>query len=421
MTTDRIIAPGVTLHALQTDKFKTACVSVNFVRPHAARTAAADALLPSVLLRGTQKYPDIRSIAARMDELYGASVGALTRRKGEVKLVCLFADFIEDAFLPDGESVFAPTVEFLQEALYHPLTENGIFSEACVEGEKQNLINAIESAVNEKRSYAVSRMLEHMCAGEAYGVPRLGYADDARAITAASLWEHYRELLKTSRVEIFYAGRRPAEEAEALFSQVFANRQDAAFVPVGTQIVRRAERVRELSETMDVKQGQLVIGLRTGITASDGDYPALMLLNAVLGVGTTCKLFVNVREKLSLCYYAATRVEKYKGILTIFSGIAFEHYETAKRAILGEVDACKNGDITDEELESARRQILSALHGAEDSPATLDEFCIGRVFSNGDDLSTLREKIRRLTREDVCRAAQKLSVDTIYFLKGEGQ
>ena len=149
MTKNIVLAPGVTLRALQTDKFKTACFSVNFLRPHCRQTAAADALLPSVLLRGTEQYPDIRSISMHLDELYGTGFGTLVRRKGEVKLTGFYADFIDDAFLPDGEAIFPAVTDFLREVLYHPLTENGCFSAKNVEGEKQNLINAIEANLND--------------------------------------------------------------------------------------------------------------------------------------------------------------------------------------------------------------------------------------------------------------------------------
>ena len=412
------LAPAVRLHAVQTDKFKTACFSVNFLRQHTAQTAALDALLPSVLLRATEQYPDIRSISVHLDELYGATFGTLVRRKGEVKLLGFYADFIEDAFLPQGESVFAPMTDFLTEVLFHPLTENGVFCTACVEGEKQNLINAIESNMNDKRSYAVTKMLQAMCTGEDYGVPRLGTVAAVCAITPESLWAYYQDVLKTSCVEIFYAGARSAQEAAALFAPAFSHRAANGFTPYATRVIRGAEEVREIFETMDVTQGKLVMGLRTGITVSDADYPALLLLNAVFGAGMTSKLFVNVREKLSLCYYAGSSIEKFKGVMVISSGIAFENYETAKQAILHELEDCKQGVISEAELESARRQVLSALQAAMDSPAQMDEFYCGMAISAGDDYPALMEKIKVLTKDDLSRAAQKLSLDTIYFLKG---
>lgn len=422
MTTNLVLAPQVTLRALQTDKFKTGCFSINFVRPHCAETAAKDALLPSVLLRATERYPDIGSISAALDELYGATFGTLVRKKGEIKLTGFYADFIEDAFLPAGDEVFRPMVDFAREVLYHPFTENGCFCERFVEGEKQNLINAIESSLNDKRTYATTQLLKTMCAGEAYGIPRLGTVETVREITPQALWEHYRQLLETSRIEIFYAGRRAPEEAAAALAPLFSGRSAAACMPVGTRVVRTAAQpVKECVETLDVLQGKLVLGLRTGITASDPDFPALMLLSTVFGGGMTSKLFLNVREKRSLCYYASASLEKYKGIMLVSSGISTECRAEAQQAILDELEACRRGEISEFELESARRLLLSGLRAAMDAPAQLDDFYLGLALSGGDDIPALMDKLAALTAPELAAAARKLTLDTVYFLKGEQQ
>ena len=422
MTTNLQLAPQVTLRAMQTDKFKTGCFSINFVRPHSAETAAADALLPSVLLRATEQYPDIGSISAALDELYGATFGTLVRKKGEIKLTGFYADFIEDDFLPEGDEVFRPMVAFAKEVLFHPFTENGCFCARFVEGEKQNLVNAIESSLNEKRTYATLRLLEHMCGGEAYGVPRLGTVEAVRSITPEALWAYYRQLLRTSRIEIFYAGRRSPEEAAAVFASLFAGCEFDAPVPFGTEVVRTVDHpVRNCEETLDVLQGKLVLGFRTGITVADPDFPALTLLNTVLGAGMTSKLFVNVREKRSLCYYASSSVEKYKGVMLISSGISVERRDEAQTAILNELEACRRGEITEAELESARTQLLSALRAAMDAPAQLDDFYLGLALTGGDDIPALMKKLKDLTAADLAAAAQKLALDTVYFLKGEAQ
>ena len=414
------VVPGVRLHAMQTDKFKTGCFSVNFRRPHSKKDAALDALLPSVLLRGTERHPDIRSISMRLDELYGATFGTLVRLKGEVKLTGFYADFIEDDFLPEGETVFAPMLDFLEEVLYHPCLQDGCFPESSVEGEKQNLINAIEASLNDKRTYASLRLRSLMCEGEAYGVPRLGCAEDVRQITPELLYRHYCEVLAGSQIEIFYAGRRSPEEAAAQFRRVFAGREPERAVPVSTTVHPAAAQVREISEEMDVTQGKLAIGLHTGILGTDADYPALLLLNAVYGSSMTSKLFVNVREKLSLCYYASSAIEKNKGIMLISSGIDFAQYETAKNAILGELEACRRGDISEEELESARLAVLSALRAALDAPARLDDYYIGNAVAGGCTIEELLERVATLKKEDLVRAAQRITTDTVYFLKGVG-
>lgn len=420
MTKNITIAPGVTLRVLNTDKFKTGCFSINFLRPHTREDAPLDALLPSVLLRATENYPDIRSISMHLDELYGASFGTSVRKRGEAKLIGFYTDFIEDRFLPEGESIFNSIVEFIGEVLFHPYTENSCFSESFVEGEKQNLLNAIDASLNDKRSYAVTRTLQTMCAGEAYGVPRLGYREDAEKITSQALWDHYQKVLETSRIEIFYAGRQPAEMVAEALKPVFA-REERPFVPVKTEVIAKAGPLHEISEAMDVTQGKLVLGLRTGITCEDEDFPALMLLNAVYGAGVTSKLFVNVREKMSLCYYASSSFNKYKGVMLVSSGVAFENYEVAKNAILHELEECRQGKITETELESARRQILSALQMAMDDPVRLDDFYVGMALADYEDIPQLAEHIAGLKAEDLSAAARKLTLDTIYFLKGEEQ
>jgi len=417
LTTNIELAPGVMLRVLPADKFKTACFSINFLREHNKDSAGLDALLPSVLLRATEKYPDIQSISMRLDELYGATFGTLVRRKGDVKLTGFFADFIEDAFLPEGETVFDQMVDFAKEVLLHPYLENGCFCERFVEGEKQNLINAIDSALNDKRTYAVHQMLKVMCKDEAYGVPRLGYSEDVRQITAQVLWEHYLDVLKTSKVEIFYAGRQSAKVVAEAFAPLFC-REKAEFVSVQTKVIAEVKEQKELSEAMDITQGKLVIGLRSGITAQHEDYAALMLLNAVYGAGMTSKLFNNVREKLSVCYYASSSIDKYNGTMVISSGIAFENYELAKKAILDELEACKRGEISENEIESARGQVLSALKMTMDAPTRLDDYYIGMALTDCVDIPELMEQIAALTIDQLAQAAQKLTLDTIFFLKG---
>ena len=307
------LAAGVTLLAVQTEKFKSGCFSFNLMRPHTKAAAPLDALLPSVLLRGSERWPDMRAISMRLDELYGATLGTLVRLRGETKLTGFYADFIEEAFLPAGEAVFAPMVEFFRDILFHPALENGLLNARYVESEKQNLIHAIESAQNDKRVYAAMRMRRIMCEGEAASIPRLGYAEDVAAITPEALTAHWRTVLRTAPIMLFYAGRRTPQEAAALFRPLFDGLERDPVSPPPTVVRRSAETVREVTESMDVTQGKLVIGMRTGITASDPDYPALVLLNSVYGSGVTSKLFVNVREKRSLCYYASSAVEKFKG------------------------------------------------------------------------------------------------------------
>ena len=412
------ILPGVYLTAVQSDKFKTGCFSLNLLRPMKKEEAAANALIPSVLLRGSETCPDIASISAKLDELYGASVGTLVRKKGEVQLVGFYCDYVQDEYV--DEPVFAPLMAFLAELLLNPRLENGAFPEAVVDSEKLNLENAMLSRINDKRTYAASQLIRTMCAGQPYGIPRIGDPDDLTEITAKSLYAHYRDLLATSRVELFYMGSLSPEAVAKVLQTVLADLPRAeAFVPVGTTPAPQARPVQEKTERLDVTQGKLSLGFFTDITAKDPRYPALVLAATVFGGGATSKLFTNVREKMSLCYYASASFEKFKGVLSVSSGVEFSKLETAKTEILRQLEACKAGDITDDELESARGYLVSDLKIAMDSPGRLDDYYMGQILLEQDGtMEDLASAIARVTKQEAADAIQALRLDTIYALEG---
>ena len=406
------------LTAVQSDKFKTGCFSLNLLRPMKKEEAAANALIPSVLLRGSETCPDIASISAKLDELYGASVGTLVRKKGEVQLVGFYCDYVQDEYV--DEPVFAPVMAFLAELLLHPRLENGAFPEAVVDSEKLNLENAMLSRINDKRTYAASQLIRTMCAGQPYGIPRIGEPDDLKNITAKSLYAHYRDLLATSRVELFYMGSLSPAAVTKVLQTVLAELPRAeVFVPVGTTPAPAARPVQEKTERLDVTQGKLSLGFFTDITAKDPRYPALVLAATVFGGGATSKLFTNVREKMSLCYYASASFEKFKGVLSVSSGVEFSKLETAKTEILRQLEACKAGDITDDELESARGYLVSDLKIAMDSPGRLDDYYMGQILLEQDGtMEDLASAIARVTKQEAADAIQALRLDTIYALEG---
>lgn len=416
------LRPGVYLRAIQTEKFKTGCLSLNFVRPLTPTEAPLAALLPSVLLRGTAHYPDIRAISSFLDEHYGASVGTLVRKKGEILTTGFYADFLEEKFLPAGEQVFAPMLDFLGELLFAPRMDNGSFLPDAFEGEKQNLLDSIDWRLNDKRAYAQEQMLRVMCANEAYGIPRLGDRVEAEKITRESLADYYRHLLSHSRLELFYMGRRSPEEVAKALNQMLAPLPsalpDAAFTCVNADVGE----VRYVSKTMDITQGKLCMGFRTGLTGADPEYPAMMLFGTVYGGGATSKLFMNVREKRSLCYYVSASLDRFKGLMTVSSGIEAKNYDIVQEEILRQLDACVQGQITEEELECARRSLLSSLTAFLDSPGRIDEYMLGCALSGSEvPIEDLMERLSQVTLEQVVAAAKRVRLDTVYFLKGASE
>lgn len=411
------ILPGVFLTAVQTEKFKTGCCSVNLLRPMARDEAAANALVPSVLLRATARHRDIRSISAHLDELYGASLGPLVRKKGEVQTTGFFADFIEDRCA--GAPVFRQAAEFLGEVLLDPALENGAFLPDVVSGERLNLENTIAARINDKRTWATSELLRLMCADEAYGVPRLGELEDVRALDEKSLYAHYRHILTHSQVEIFYMGSHTPDAAAEAFREALKDLPRGEITPCGTVVVPKADAVRNEERALDVTQGKLALGFRTGCTLTSPEFPALLMMNAIFGGGITSKLFMKVREEMSLCYYAMSTLEKFKGVMLVSSGIDCAQRDVAQAEILRQLDAVRAGDISDYEFESARRYIRSNLSAGMDSPGRLDDFQMGQIIAGQPDtMQALSERIARVTKDDVAAAARRVSLDTVFFLKG---
>ena len=420
MITDRLeLLPGVWLNLVQTDRFKTGCFSINLLRPLEMVTAAPNALLPSVLLRGCSSCPDMQTISQKLDTMYGAGVGTLIRKKGEVQSVGLYADFLEDRYA-DQEPLFAQMMAFLRELLFAPVLANGGFLEDYLDGERRNLANTIDARINEKRTYAVNRLLKNMCRGEAYSVPRLGEKNTLTSLTGGSLYGHWNTLLANSRIELFYLGQQPKEAVVAAMNALLDGLpRNEVLSPVNTEIVLPQRPVQYVEEAMDVTQGKLTMGLRTGITVNDPRYPAMMLLNTVFGAGMTSKLFLQIREEQSLCYYANSSMDKFKGVMVVGSGIEFANYQVARDGILNQLELCQKGEISSWELESARSYILSSLRMGNDSPGRLDDYAIGQAIAGRTDtMDDLAEQIKQVTLDQVVEAANSLTLDTVYFLKG---
>ena len=413
--------PGVHLTAVHTEKFKSCVLGASFLVPLDRTTAACNALLPSVLRRGAEAHPDMESLSAALDELYGGSIEPVVRTRGEVQCVGFLGSFLDDAYTLDGSSILEKAAALLGELLLRPCTEQGVFRCDYTDRERQNLIDRIRAQVNDKRSYALLRLKREMCAGEPFGVDRLGDEASARAITPESLWARYQELLHTAPMELYYCGSaRPERVADALRAALWQLPTGGARAPLPRPVAKEAPaQPRTVVESLDVTQGKLTMGLRTGCAVWSGDYPALLLANAVFGGTTTSRLFLHVREKLSLCYYASSQLEKLKGVMLVSSGVEFDKVDQAREEILAQLAACQRGEFEDWELEGARRSVVSALHSAMDAQARLEDFWMGQAVAGlTEDPEALARRVENVTREQVAAAFSSLQLDTIYFLKG---
>ena len=419
------LIPGVWLTALRSDKFKTGCLSINLLTQLKRETAAFNAVLPFVLRRGTRFHPDMQTIAAELDSLYGTGVEPIVRKIGEIQCIGFYASFPDRKYLPAGSEVFEKTANLSCEMLLAPNTRGGLFLPAYVESEKEKLLELIRSRVNEKRSYAHFRLLEQMCCYEDYAVSRFGTEDTAESIYYQKLTKYYHSLISASPVEIFYCGSMEASKvADTLSDALSGMTRGEINYDIGTDIRMNAveDKVRSFVDEMSVTQGKLVMGFRLGECMEEPDLAAIYVFNAVYGSGVTSKLFMNVREKLSLCYYASSTVDTHKGIMLVSSGVDFDKVDEAKSEILAQLEAVKSGDISDEELEAARRSVASDLLACLDSQGELEGFYLANTIDglefSPDELAAL---VCDVSREDVIKIASSVVLDAEYFLRGGGE
>ena len=416
-----ILPSGIQFYSYRDTRFKQGALSIQFVCPMKKTESAYNALFPAVLLRGTKKHPDLRSITLRLDDLYGAAVGTSVRRVGDYQTTGFYCNFMEDKFALDGDAILAPMLDFIFELLLDPVMENGAFSKDFVESEKKNLISTIESELNDKRAYAGAQLLKNMCREDAFGLPRLGEPEDVEKITPQSLYAYYCALLKESPVQVFYVGSAEPETVAKLLEQQFG-RIPRAPVSLPPQTAYRCTQQSHVTEEMDVAQAKLSMGFVIPGTNLTEDYAAMQVFNAVFGGSMTSKLFMNVREKLSLCYSISSMYYGTKGLLTVSAGVDESSEETARREILVQLEACKNGDITPEELAAAKEGVLSALDTIHDSPGAIEAYYATAALSGlTKDPETHAQAIRAVTVEDVVRVAKSVSYHSSFLLKGAGQ
>lgn len=413
----REIMQDVFLTYLPARKFKTSRLTVNLIAGLDRASASANALLPAVLSRGTARYPDMEQLSAAMDTLYGATVDSIVRKKGERQCIGFAASFIDDAFTPHGEKLLEPVAALTGEMLLDPVTAEGHFLPDYVAGEKANLIDAIRSLRNDKRDWADIRLMQEMCAGEPYSILRLGDEETAERIDARSLYLHSRTLLASSRVEVLYCGsaeRQRVEDAVLEALRHLPRGQVAPLPPIRRFDPRPQPRV--LSEEMDVNQGKLGLGYR----CATEDTPAMILANLIFGGTSNSKLFMNVRERLSLCYYASSSYARSKGIMTVSSGVEQKDYDRAVEEITRQLTAVQNGDWEDWEQQGALQAMLSSLTSLPDSQSALENYYLGQIATDCDETpEQLARALREVTKERIMAAAQSARLDTVYFLHGK--
>ncbi|SEP59215.1 EF-P 5-aminopentanol modification-associated protein YfmF [Piscibacillus halophilus] len=407
------------LHLIQTKKFKTNTVALKFARPLERENITERALLPFVLQKGTKLYPTEKELRLKLDELYGAKFSINSGKKGENHVITFVLDFANDKFIPDTNQLVRDCLQFLYEVAANPKAENGSFDEAIVNKEKETLTNKIKSIVDEKMQYANMRLIDEMCEGEKYSIHSHGYLDDMDQIDAQSIYKTYQQMIHEDALDVFFVGDFEEQDVKPVIEEVLTFDRKPSVEVVRSEPTR-ADQVETVTEKQKIQQAKLHLGYRTGITYRDPDYRVLQMFNGIFGMFPHSKLFLNVREKHSLAYYAASRIESNKGLLLVFSGIAPDKFEQARDIIIQQHEDIKNGKISDEEIDQTKKAITHQLKETIDRAGGMVEFFYQQVIAGEfQDIEQIFDSIEQTSKDDIVRVANKVELDTVYFLTAE--
>lgn len=411
------LGKNINLTLIPATKFKSNLVSIYIQRILDKKEATKNALIPTLITRGCKKYPTLKDISDKLDDLYGSSMGADVSKRGERQVLSFKIISTNQKYIDDD--IFSDTIEFFNEMINNPLIVDGGFKEDILEVEKQNLKTRIQAKINDKGRYALERCFEEMCSDEKYSISEYGYEDEIDKITGVELYNHYKEIIRTSPIDIVIEGDFDEDEVVKIISKCFTfERGDLIEIP-RDEYLKEVKEVKKVEEKMDITQGKLVLGYRTNIDYMDEDkYYPLVVGCSVLGGGPHSKMFENIREKESLCYYIYSSVEKYKAILFISSGIEIKNYDKTLELINEQINSLKNLDITDEELENSKMAMINSMKSVNDNIGGLSDFYFAQSMAKTNStIEKMIENISKVTKEEIAKVACEIELDTIYFLR----
>lgn len=413
------ISDGVYFNSIKDSRFKTMKITANMIVPLSAEDASANALLCGVLSHSCKAYPDFTELSKKLSSLYGADLETSVRKCGDNQVLRISASGLDDRYAFAGDSVAEELSKLLCNVIFEPNINDNLFCSEEVEQERRQLLDLIDSEFNDKRTYANGQLIKNMCADEVFGLKRYGTAKKIKEATPQSLYTTWETLLKTAKFEIMYVGDSSSDGAEAVFTSAFSSIERNP-IKADTQIIRSANEPKHISEEMDLSQSKLVMGFRAGTAVPDEDVNATRLMCAILGGTANSKLFCNVREKQSLCYYCASRYDRLKGIITIDSGVEGDNIEKAEAGILKEIEDMKNGIISDFEMEATKMAVVNSFYSTNDTVGGIEAWYVNQLFD--PQFKTIEEQcaeISAVTKEQVIEAAKKMTLDTVYVLKNK--
>lgn len=413
---------GIKIHKIETNQFKTNLYAVFLATPLSRENVTKDALIAAVLRRGTMSIPSQDKISKELEEMYGASFDCGIEKTGDNHIIKFYLEALNEEFLPEKEELTQKCINILLDIVTNPLVENNGFKKEYVDSEKENLKQIINGKIDNKSRYALDRCIEEIFKGEPYGLYKYGYIEDLENITPESLYEYYKKLIQNCKIDIYYSGLFNDNKTEEIINKKLQEnkielRKAEYIVNNETTEKKNIEQPKIIEDSMDITQGKLVLGLQINDNNKDSRFAA-SVYNAVLGGGANSKLFQNVREKNSLAYTASSSYIRTKNIILVHCGIDIDKYKKALETIKEQLEDMKKGNFTDEDVEDSKKLIVSSIKSISAEQDTEITYDYGQELSSEHmAIKEYEEKIQNTTREQIIEIANKININTIYFLK----
>ena len=412
---------GIKLHTINTDKFKTNLIAVFLTTKLTRENVTKNAVISAILRRGSKTMPSQEEISKQMEDMYGASFDCGLDKTGDNQVLKFYIETVNDNFLPQkGEIMLKTSLEKILDIVFNPYIENGEFKLEYVEQEKNNIKQRIEGKIDNKSRYSMDRCIEEMYKNQPFGLYKLGYLEDLNQIDGKNLYSYYKQLISTCKIDIFISGIidnsiNQLVEANSNIQQLQERTPD--FVIPRELNKQLVESEKTITESMEVTQGKLILGLDVSIDKEDLRYDVL-IYNSILGGSANSKMFQNVREKAHLAYVASSNYLRYKNSIFVNCGIEISNYEKALELIKKQIEDMKKGDFTEDDIENAKKGIIATINTIDDEQDTGITYCFGQELSQTDiSIQDYIEKIKKVNKQDIINIANNVAINTIYFLK----
>lgn len=413
---------GIKIHKIETNQFKTNLYAVFLATPLKRENVTKDALIAAVLRRGTKNIISQDKISKELEEMYGASFDCGIEKTGDNHIIKFYLEALNEEFLPEKEELTQKCINILLDIVTNPFVENNGFKQEYVDGEKENLKQIINGKIDNKARYSLDRCIEEIFKGEPYGLYKYGYVEDLEKITPQNLYEYYKELIKNCKIDIYYSGIFDNDNTEKIIEKRLQENniesRNAEYV-INNEMTEKKQKseTKTVEESMDVTQGKLVLGLQIDDNNKNSRFAA-SVYNAILGGGANSKLFQNVREKNSLAYTASSSYIRTKNVILVHCGIDIDKDEKALETIKEQIEDMKKGNFTDKDIEDAKKLIISSVKSISAEQDTEITYDYGQELSNEHTtIKDYQQNIEQVKREQIVDIANKININTIYFLK----